>query len=100
MTVPALWDDRAKLLMREAAVEVGGRGIGAGLDVNSPRSLGRQGQSTDQCDCSGRWEGRVWLFMTVLALWDDRAKLLMREAAMEVGGRGIRAGLVVNSPAL
>ena len=40
----------------------------------------------------------MWLFMTVLALWDDRAKLLMREAAMEVGGRGMRAGLVVNSP--
>ena len=37
MTVPALWDDRVKLLMREAAVEVGGRGIGVGLDVNSPR---------------------------------------------------------------
>ena len=27
MTVPALWDDRAKLLMREAAVEVSGSSL-------------------------------------------------------------------------
>ena len=41
MTVPALWDDRAKLLMREAAVEVGGRGIGMGFVTNdSPHPLG------------------------------------------------------------
>ena len=41
MTVPTLWDDRAKLLMREAAVEVGGRGIGVGVVIDdSPRPLG------------------------------------------------------------
>ena len=31
------------------------------------------------------WE---WSVMTVPALWDDRAKLLIREAAVEVGGNG------------
>ena len=41
MTVPALWDNRAKLLMREAAVEVGVRGRAMGVVTNdSPCPLG------------------------------------------------------------